>query len=73
MEITSVDLTPAGLLTVTATGIPTQTVEGLRNLGQMILGPKGPWRISEIHGFCGDGDDKMNWTMIATLKNRRIE
>ena len=75
MEITTIDLSEGGLLTVTATGHATAVVSGFRDLSQMVLGPRGPWRISEMHGYAngGDPDDKMNWMLVSTLKDRRID
>lgn len=67
-----VNLTEDGRLTASAEGHPTDVVRAFRDLAMLILGSRGPWRITDVVGTCSYAshlDSSMKWNLRAALKD----
>lgn len=61
-----------GRIVAQMTGHPTEVIRMFHEIASAILGGKGPWRISEVHGKCDWGkvfDSDMTWMLVAELKS----
>lgn len=68
-------LSEDGVVTGSAKGHADDVIRNFHAVSQLLLGSRGPWRITDVTGSIPDGDvldSDMQWTLIAKSKDRGV-
>jgi hypothetical protein len=71
MIFRTVSLTDDGTVIAQAEGHATDVINRFRDVAELLLTTRGPWRITEVKGTCDERtewDSDMVWILIAKSK-----